>query len=111
MTNIYVGNLSYETSQEDLEAAFNEFGAVERVNIVRDRDTGQHEHRRDRDTRGPAVGVLPAHGQPHPSVAEQPDQAPRRVHDGCADDELLAGACACILHDGCRFLHAHFLVL
>ncbi len=41
MTNIYVGNLSYETSQEDLEAAFNEFGAVERVNIVNDRDTGQ----------------------------------------------------------------------
>jgi len=41
MTNIYVGNLSYETSQEDLEAAFNEFGAVERVNIVKDRDTGQ----------------------------------------------------------------------
>ncbi len=41
MTNIFVGNLSYETSQEDLEAAFNEFGAVERVNIVRDRDTGQ----------------------------------------------------------------------
>jgi len=27
MTNIYIGNLSYETSQEDLEAAFNEFGA------------------------------------------------------------------------------------
>ncbi|MBV9769719.1 MAG: RNA-binding protein [Bryobacterales bacterium] len=41
MTNIFVGNLSYQTSQEDLEAAFNEFGAVERVNIVRDRDTGQ----------------------------------------------------------------------
>jgi RNA recognition motif-containing protein len=41
MTNIFVGNLSYATSQEELEAAFNEFGAVERVNIVRDRDTGQ----------------------------------------------------------------------
>jgi RNA recognition motif-containing protein len=41
VTNIFVGNLSYQTSQEDLEAAFNEFGAVERVNIVRDRDTGQ----------------------------------------------------------------------
>ncbi len=41
MTNIFVGNLSYETSQEDLEAAFHEFGAVEKVNIVRDRDTGQ----------------------------------------------------------------------
>ena len=32
MTNIFVGNLSYETSQEDLEAAFNEFGAVEMTN-------------------------------------------------------------------------------
>lgn len=41
MTNIFVGNLSYQTSQEELEAAFNEYGAVERVNIVRDRDTGQ----------------------------------------------------------------------
>lgn len=41
MTNIFVGNLSYQTSQEELEAAFNEFGAVERVSIVRDRDTGQ----------------------------------------------------------------------
>ncbi len=41
MTNIFVGNLSYQTTQEELEAAFNEFGAVERVNIVRDRDTGQ----------------------------------------------------------------------
>lgn len=41
MTNIFVGNLSYQTSQEELEAAFNEFGAVERVSIIRDRDTGQ----------------------------------------------------------------------
>jgi len=38
MTNIYVGNLSYETSQQDLEGALNEFGAVEKVNIVRDRE-------------------------------------------------------------------------
>ncbi len=41
MTNIFVGNLSYQTSQEDLEAAFAQYGAVERVSIVRDRDTGQ----------------------------------------------------------------------
>lgn len=41
MTNIFVGNLSYQTSQEELEAAFNQFGAVERVSIVRDRETGQ----------------------------------------------------------------------
>lgn len=41
MTNIFVGNLSYQTSQEELEAAFSAYGAVERVSIVRDRDTGQ----------------------------------------------------------------------
>ncbi|MCX6591736.1 MAG: RNA-binding protein [Acidobacteria bacterium] len=41
MTNIFVGNLSYQTGEADLEAAFAQYGAVERVSIVRDRDTGQ----------------------------------------------------------------------
>ena len=41
MTNIFVGNLSYQTSQDDLHAAFAAYGAVERVSIVTDRDTGQ----------------------------------------------------------------------
>ncbi len=41
MTNIFVGNLSYQTTQEELYAAFAQYGAVERVNIVTDRDTGQ----------------------------------------------------------------------
>ena len=41
MTNIFVGNLSYQTTQEDLQAAFEAYGAVERVNIVTDRATGQ----------------------------------------------------------------------
>ena len=41
MTNIFVGNLSYQTTEAELEAAFGAFGAVERVSIVRDRDTGQ----------------------------------------------------------------------
>ena len=41
MTNIFVGNLSYQTTQEDLQNAFSRYGAVERVNIVTDRDTGQ----------------------------------------------------------------------
>jgi len=41
MTNIFVGNLSYQTTQDDLYAAFNAYGAVERVNIITDRDTGQ----------------------------------------------------------------------
>jgi len=41
MTNIFVGNLSYQTTQEELSAAFSAYGNVERVNIVTDRDTGQ----------------------------------------------------------------------
>lgn len=41
MTNIFVGNLSYQTTQDDLLAAFSQFGNVERVSIMTDRDTGQ----------------------------------------------------------------------
>jgi cold-inducible RNA-binding protein len=41
MTNIFVGNLSFQTTQQDLMAAFSAYGNVERVNIVTDRDTGQ----------------------------------------------------------------------
>jgi RNA recognition motif-containing protein len=41
VTNIFVGNLSYQTTQEDLYAAFSAFGSVERVNIVTDRESGQ----------------------------------------------------------------------
>ena len=41
MTNIFVGNLSYQTTQEDLQQAFSQYGSVERVNIVTDRDSGQ----------------------------------------------------------------------
>ena len=41
MVNIFVGNLSYQTTQEELEAIFGQYGKVERVNIISDRTTGQ----------------------------------------------------------------------
>jgi cold-inducible RNA-binding protein len=41
VTNIFVGNLSFRTTQEDLQQAFAQYGAVERVSIVTDRATGQ----------------------------------------------------------------------
>src|SRR5260370_28732119 len=41
MTNIFVGNLSYQTTEQELEAAFGAYGPVERASVVRDRDTGQ----------------------------------------------------------------------
>ena len=41
MTNIFVGNLSYQTTQDELFSAFSAYGNVERVSIVTDRDSGQ----------------------------------------------------------------------
>jgi RNA recognition motif-containing protein len=41
MTNIFVGNLSYQITEQELEAAFGQYGAVERASVVRDRETGQ----------------------------------------------------------------------
>ena len=38
--NIYVGNLSYEVTEEDLQEAFASFGQVASVNIVKDRGSG-----------------------------------------------------------------------
>jgi cold-inducible RNA-binding protein len=41
MKNIYVGNLSYSVTEGALRSLFEAHGAVERVSIVTDRDTGQ----------------------------------------------------------------------
>jgi RNA recognition motif-containing protein len=39
--NIYVGSLSYEIGEEELQRAFEAFGSVESVKIIKDRFTGQ----------------------------------------------------------------------
>jgi RNA recognition motif-containing protein len=39
--NIYVGNLDFRTTEEELRTLFEGYGQVERVNVVRDRDSGQ----------------------------------------------------------------------
>lgn len=41
MTNIFVGNLSFGVSEDAVRSLFQEYGAVERVNLITDRDTGQ----------------------------------------------------------------------
>lgn len=40
-TKLYVGNLSFDTSDHDLEELFGSAGTVESVNIISDRDTGR----------------------------------------------------------------------
>jgi RNA recognition motif-containing protein len=39
--SIYVGNLSYEVTQEDLTEVFAEYGTVKRVQLPTDRETGK----------------------------------------------------------------------
>ena len=39
--NIYVGNLSYSVTEEDLRAAFSEYGSLESVNLIKDKYSGQ----------------------------------------------------------------------
>jgi cold-inducible RNA-binding protein len=41
MKNIYVGSLSFSTSEDELRRAFETYGPVERVTMMRDRNTGQ----------------------------------------------------------------------
>ena len=38
---IYVGNLSYQATEEDLKAVFAEYGEVKRVVLPTDRETGR----------------------------------------------------------------------
>jgi RNA recognition motif-containing protein len=41
VTNIYVGNLSFDATEEDLRQAFAEHGEVSSVRIITDRETGR----------------------------------------------------------------------
>lgn len=40
-TNIYVGNLSFNTSTSELEALFAEYGEVADAQVITDRETGR----------------------------------------------------------------------
>ncbi len=41
LKNIFVGNLSFNTSEDELRKAFEAYGQVDRVSILTDRDTGR----------------------------------------------------------------------
>lgn len=40
-TKLYVGNLDYGTTEEDLRALFAQAGTVESVSLIKDRDSGR----------------------------------------------------------------------
>jgi RNA recognition motif-containing protein len=39
--NIYIGNLSFDTTEEGLRTAFSQYGGVDTSNIIMDRETGR----------------------------------------------------------------------
>ncbi len=39
--NLYVGNLPFNTTADDLREAFSEFGTVSRAQVISDRETGR----------------------------------------------------------------------
>jgi cold-inducible RNA-binding protein len=41
LKNIFVGNLSFNTSEDELRRLFEAYGKVDRVSILTDRDTGR----------------------------------------------------------------------
>ncbi len=73
MTNIYVGNLSFRATEEDVRNAFAQYGQVSVVNIVVDRDTGR--------SRGFAFVEMPNPGEASTAIENlnQQEIAGRRV--------------------------------
>ena len=41
MTNIYVGNLAYTLTEDELRTAFEQYGQVSSVNVIMDHETGR----------------------------------------------------------------------
>ncbi len=41
MKNLFVGNMSFQTTESDLQTLFQPFGQVTRIHIVMDRETGR----------------------------------------------------------------------
>lgn len=41
MTNIYVGNLPYSATEEEVRDLFEEYGTVDRIHLVKDHETGR----------------------------------------------------------------------
>lgn len=73
MTNIYVGNLSYRATEEELRQAFGQFGRVGKVSIITDRETGR--------SRGFAFVEMPDAGEAQAAIngLNQQEVAGRRV--------------------------------
>jgi RNA recognition motif-containing protein len=64
--NIYVGNLSRQTTEDDLRQAFEAFGEVESVNIIKDRVSGE--------SKGFGFVEMPAKAEAEKAIEEMNDK-------------------------------------
>ncbi len=62
MMNIYVGNLSYGMSEDELRNAFGAFGEVSSVKILMDRETGR--------SRGFGFVEMPNQGEAETAISQ-----------------------------------------
>jgi len=60
MTNIYIGNLSYEATEDDVRQAFEAYGEVSSVAIIKDKMTGR--------SRGFGFVEMPDNGQAQAAI-------------------------------------------
>jgi RNA recognition motif-containing protein len=60
--NIYVGNLVWEVNDDDLYELFQQYGTVQRAQVVKDRDTGR--------SRGFGFVVMPNDGEAQKAIQE-----------------------------------------
>ena len=64
--NIYVGNLPYSTTQDDLRQYFEPYGTVQSTNIIQDRETGR--------SKGFGFVVMPENAQAQAAIAALNDK-------------------------------------
>lgn len=89
MKNIYVGNLSFDATEDQVRGMFEQYGPVEKVSIITDRDTGQPRgfafvEMPDDDSAGKAMEALngSALGGRNITVNEARPKADRPRRDG-----------------------------
>ena len=66
LMNIYLGNLNYRVQEEDLQKRLEEYGAVDSVRVIKDRETGR--------SRGYAFAEMPNDEEANRAIAELNDQ-------------------------------------
>ena len=76
MKNLYVGNLPHSTTEAELRTIFEEHGAVERVSLVTDRETGRARgfgfvEMTNAAEADKAIAALDGHGRRAPAASGQ----------------------------------------